>query len=441
MSGVTVMTDFTQRRRTAKLTPLLQILNATPGLIVAFVVAGMVWWIALIMLFFFALGGLGLWLTWRRRIFCINEENELEVTSGVFSRRTRRLRISRLQSVDIMRPLVARLSGYSSVKVEVAGTGDSRVLLSFLRVNDAEALRTEILSRAKNVEQSELISAPGDPLSAPTESWKWQVPNGRLVASLALTSSTYFLIIGTVASVALAIADPFGGTGLIALAIAVGGAGIGLISRFTTLFNFTISTTERGIAISHGLFTTASYTVSPIRIQAISVVQPIAWRPFGWYQVDINVAGMDQGSQKSGPRVLMPVVSQELVFDLLHRVLPTWNLEPDPDWFSADAGARRRFPWQSDRLAVSTTPDLFMVRGGAFTRRLSAAPHARIQSLRVTQGPWERKLGLSRIHADSVPGPIKLVVKGLLSETAVSTALSELDHMFGSRKDQHSESW
>ena len=85
MSGVTVMTDFTQRRRTAKLTPLLQILNATPGLIVAFVVAGMVWWIALIMLFFFALGGLGLWLTWRRRIFCINEENELEVTSGVFS--------------------------------------------------------------------------------------------------------------------------------------------------------------------------------------------------------------------------------------------------------------------------------------------------------------------------------------------------------------------
>ena len=35
-------------------------------------------------------------------------------------------------------------------------------------------------------------------------------------------------------------------------------------------------------------------------------------------------------------------------------------------------------------------------------------PHARTQSVRVTQGPWQRSLGLASMHVDSTPGAVKI---------------------------------
>jgi hypothetical protein len=102
--------------------------------------------------------------------------------------------------------------------VEVAGSGDSRVVLSFLSIKAAQALRSTILNLAK----SDLAPTESAGLGPVTElrvdaeshsdselEWQWKVPNGRLVASLALTTSTYFLIIGAVASVVFAVLDPF----------------------------------------------------------------------------------------------------------------------------------------------------------------------------------------------------------------------------------------
>ena len=424
--------NFSRPQHTAPLTPILQLVNSAPIVLVAFFAIGLSWWFLLIGVIFLVVGGFGYWASWQRRFFWLNEEGELEARSGILFRRSRQLRISRLQSVDVLRPPVARLLGYSSLKIEVAGSGDSRVILSYLSVGKAQELRSEILALAKDERTSTQSAEPAD-------HWKWQVPNGRLVASLVLTTSTYFLIIGAVASVAFALVEP--GSGLVTLALAVGGSTISLIAGITSLFNFSVGRNDRGIAISHGLFTTAHYTVSPIRIQAICVVQPIAWRPFGWSQVAINVAGADQSSKKSGPRVLIPVVHEDALPELFHELLPSWNLEIEDEWLASATTSRWRFPWQAARLAVSLTSDLFVVRSGALTRRLSAAPHERIQSIRITQGPWERKLGISSLHADSVPGPVRLRGRGLASSVAVHTALAELDRMFTARKSRKSEQW
>lgn len=454
--------DFTTARRTSPVTPLLQILNVSPGLVVTVFVVGMDLWVVGIATGILILGTLGYGVSWRKRSFWINDENELEVTSGVLFRRSRQLRISRLQSVDIVRPLIARLTGYSSLKVEVAGSGDSRVVLSFLSIKQAQALRSTILNLAKSDSVSGESAGSGPvtelhvdadfhpdspphsdsvPYSDSELEWQWKVPNGRLVASLALTTSTYFLIIGAVASVVFAVLDPFGGTGLLTLALAVGGSSISLINGITSLFNFSIGRSERGIAISHGLFTTASYTVSPVRIQAVGLVQPIAWRPLGWHRVTINVAGTDQSSQKSGPRFLIPVIHEKDLPALFSALLPAWNLGLDREWITSDESSRWRFPWQARRLAISVNLDLFMVQSGALTRRLGAVPHARIQSVRVTQGPWERKLGLSSLHADSVPGAVRLSGRGLNSSVAANAALTELDLMASARELTVSESW
>ena len=421
--------NFSRPQHTAPLTPILQLVNGSPIVLVAFFAVGLSWWFLLIGVVFLVVGGLGYWASWRKHVFWINEKGELEARSGIFFRRSRQLRISRLQSVDILRPPVARLLGYSSLKVEVAGSGDSRVILSYLSVGKAQELRSEILSVAKE-EQAFTQSAERE------NHWQWRVPNGRLVASMVLTTSTFFVIVVAVASAVIALRV----SGLVALALAVGGSAASL-AGITSLFNFSVGRNERGIAISHGFFTTAHYTVSPIRIQAICLVQPIAWRPFGWYQIAINVAGTDQSGKKSGPRFLIPVVHEDALPELFRELLPSWNLETEDEWLASATTSRWRFPWQAARLAVSVTPDLFVVRSGALTRRVSAAPHERIQSIRITQGPWERKLGISRLHADSVPGPVRLNGRGLGSSVAVHTALEELDRMFTARESQRSEQW
>jgi putative membrane protein len=421
--------NFSRPQHTAPLTPILQLVNGSPIVLVAFFAVGLSWLTLLIGVIFLVVGGLGYWASWRKNFFWINEKGELEARSGIFFRRSRQLRISRLQSVDILRPPVARLLGYSSLKVEVAGSGDSRVILSYLSVGKAQELRSEILSVAKE-ERAFTQSAERE------NHWQWRVPNGRLVASMVLTTSTFFVIVVAVASAVIALR----GSGLVALALAVGGSAASL-AGITSLFNFSVGRNERGIAISHGFFTTAHYTVSPIRIQAICLVQPIAWRPFGWYQIAINVAGTDQSGKKSGPRFLIPVVHEDALPELFRELLPSWNLETEDEWLASATTSRWRFPWQATRLAVSVTPDLFVVRSGALTRRVSAAPHERIQSIRITQGPWERKLGISSLHADSVPGPVRLNGRGLGSSVAVHTALEELDRMFTARESQRSEQW
>ena len=421
--------NFSRPQHTAPLTPILQLVNGSPIVLVAFFAVGLSWLFLLIGVIFLVVGGLGYWASWRKNFFWINEKGELEARSGIFFRRSRQLRISRLQSVDILRPPVARLLGYSSLKVEVAGSGDSRVILSYLSVGKAQELRSEILSVAKE-EQAFTQSAERE------NHWQWRVPNGRLVASMVLTTSTFFVIVVAVASAVIALR----GSGLVALALAVGGSAASL-AGITSLFNFSVGRNERGIAISHGFFTTAHYTVSPIRIQAICLVQPIAWRPFGWYQIAINVAGTEQSGKKSGPRFLIPVVHEDALPELFRELLPSWNLETEDEWLASATTSRWRFPWQATRLAVSVTPDLFVVRSGALTRRVSAAPHERIQSIRITQGPWERKLGISSLHADSVPGPVRLNGRGLGSSVAVHTALEELDRMFTARESQRSEQW
>ena len=35
-------------------------------------------------------------------------------------------------------------------------------------------------------------------------------------------------------------------------------------------------------------------------------------------------------------------------------------------------------------------------------------PHARVQSLRLHQGPWQRRLGLADLLVDSPPGPVRV---------------------------------
>ncbi|MDV9177098.1 PH domain-containing protein, partial [Streptomyces sp. W16] len=55
--------------------------------------------------------------------------------------------------------------------------------------------------------------------------------------------------------------------------------------------------------------------------------------------------------------------------------------------------------WRGYGLVVTDT--VFAARHGLLRRNLALVPHATVQSVRLTQGPWERLWGLAEVHVDT----------------------------------------
>jgi membrane protein YdbS with pleckstrin-like domain len=102
-----------------------------------------------------AAGALGLaygWLSWRVTRYALTDE-DLRLESGVLLRRSRRVRLARLQAVDVVRPLVARLLGLAELRLEVAGGGETEATLAYLAERDAHVLRAELLALAAGIDK------------------------------------------------------------------------------------------------------------------------------------------------------------------------------------------------------------------------------------------------------------------------------------------------
>ena len=57
-------------------------------------------------------------------------------------------------------------------------------------------------------------------------------------------------------------------------------------------------------------------------------------------------------------------------------------------------------------LAAGATDVVFACRRGWVRRELVLMPHAKPQSMRITQGPLQRRLGLANVGLDSTKGPV-----------------------------------
>jgi putative membrane protein len=358
------------------------------------------------------LSSLGSYLSWSRRVFWFDEAGDLRVDSGVLTRQQRRLALSRLQSVDVHQPLLARIVGMAEVRVEVAGAGDSRVVLQYLTESDAQALRAQVLARAAGL-RPDVGTAPERVLVT--------VPTRDLVVSLLLSSTTLVGTVATVAIVALAVASE-GAVGLVGLLLTGGVPLVAAFNQFVRFFDFTVAESPDGLRLRSGLTSTRTQTVPPGRVHAIEVTEPLLWRRRGWVRVHLTLAGSpgSQGDDDQGTSgVLLPVAPAAVARAVVDRVLPGVGSR-EFEWQPAPPRARRRAPIQWRELGVAVDADVVATRRGRLVRRLAVVPHARTQSVHLTQGPWERRLGLASLRVDTAPGPVAVV--GLRLDAATARA-------------------
>ncbi len=377
---------------------------------------------ALAMLAVLVAGAVYGFLSWLRTRYWI-DDRELRIDTGVVYHQSRRIRIDRLQGVDIRQPFVARLLGLAELKMDVAG-GDAEGRLAFLPLAEAHRVRQVLLERRDAVRRGHSAATASDePAGTPEEETPaWLPPDHdiarldlrRLVLSTLLSPETVVLVV-TVAVVG--IVSALGNVVVIAPGLpVVGGFAIILLRRLSAYYDFTVSQTRAGLQVRRGLFERSTQTIALARVQGVVVSEPVMWRPFGWAKLDVSVAGSGGVSESDGgpaATTVMPAAALEEVLALAAHLLRGDDAHIDLDisavpLTSPPAGARWLDPVSRRFMGAGHDGELAVARSGWFTRSTHAVRHGRVQSVRLSQGPLQRRLGLADVHLDSPPGPVQV---------------------------------
>lgn len=352
-------------------------------------------------------------LSWWFTRYAIDGD-ELRVDSGFLFRRSRHIRLSRLQAVDVVQPLIARLLGLAELRLEVAGGSDAEGRLAYLSEDAAAALRAELLARAAGVRPD----APTAP-----EQLLVRVPMAAVLTSLLLTVWVPLVAVGIVVLVIVAVVlrEPAVVVPVIPVLFAFGTLAW---RRLDGAFDFTVAESPDGLRLRHGLLARRSQTVPPGRVQAIRIEQPYLWRRRDWVRVLINVAGYAGGDDAAQQRtsILLPVAPRATAAAVLGRILPGVELSRlEMNAAPRQAGRARPLWWRG--LAWGADDNVFAARSGLLQRRLDLVPHGKTQSVRLTQGPWQRRIGLATVRLDTTPGPVRVEVAH--RTTAEARAITE----------------
>lgn len=421
------------------------------------------------------------WLVWRFQQFRITGEH-VEVRKGIVFRSHRRAPLDRVQGVNLTRPFPARVIGLAKLEVVGAGT-DANVPLEYLSTTRAESVRADILrlaSGARHARDGGLgADAPaqrsmraqlgesmnqgvtglitGVDLDDVAPEHVLRIPTGRLIGSHVISGATWLVFMAVVFVALMAVLLPQivgrgdSSSGFIALGVALA-TGIPMAfaaiavtwARIARSLRYSIAPTPDGVRITFGLFTTITETIPPGRIFAVEVMQPLLWRPFGWWSVRINrMSGRSASQQQSSTaqqfNIVLPVGARADVERVLGLILPDaprevvpliWEqgvLGPQPggDPYATIPGRawwRRPLSWR--RHGIALTPFAVLQRRGRIWRQLAIFPLARLQGFSVHQGPIDRfqRVGEARVH--TVTGPVHGEVSGI--ESSVLLKLLEV---------------
>ena len=329
------------------------------------------------------------WMVTRWRI----EGDTLRIETGLIRKDSRRLPLARIQAVDIVRPLLARMLGVAELRIRLAGSGSTDGKLAYLGIGEATELRLALLARHVDTETA-VSSNTGLPMAS--------VPVGRLIASVAF-SFVSSLLIGIVA--ALAVLDALepktasAAAGFLAVYV-FSFAGI-VWRRLSGQYAFTAVEGPEGVRITRGLLATISETVPYGRIQAIRQVEPLLWRPFHWCRLEVDIAGATARNQRrEGTSVvrkaLLPVGTGQDAWHLLARLLGG----PDPARTPPPRRARWKAPLSFHFLSAGHDETHAMCVTGRLNRTTTWVPFEKTQSVRRVQDPLQRPLGLATVHVD-----------------------------------------
>ncbi|NLE97482.1 MAG: PH domain-containing protein [Propionibacterium sp.] len=379
--------------------------------------------------------GIGL-LQWRTTTFIVDDEFRIE--RRLVSRTTTRIDFTKVQSVDIHRPLAARVLGLAEVRIDVGGQAPQS--LRFLKNERAESLRDHLLAR---MGQATLPTLPDG--AAPGEAPPPSTP--ATPAQVVYKASTKHVLLGSflsmgilsvlIAAVIIAFTLILARTIPIVLLIALLGIFWQVPKQLLTNWGFTISRVDEGLQIQRGALTRVQMTLRPDRVQAVAIDQSLLMRLAGLHTIRLTVLGNHLTADESANiDVLMPFGKWDEARYVLGLIWP--NVDPETFAWYAQSPRGRRLSWFADHN-FTITDDVFAVRHEMLSHSIRIVPHARVQGLGIQQGALQRLFGFGTVRAHTIDGPVHVQAYHLDVPVARQLFEDELARSTAARDDKAAE--
>ncbi|WDS38114.1 PH domain-containing protein [Pseudoxanthomonas sp.] len=392
------------------------------------------------------------YLTYRYRI----GSDGLSIRSGLFNRSRREIPFARIHNVVVHQSLLHRLFGVAELRLESAGGAKPEAQMRVLRLDQALALEQLVRHRGQ---------APVEQAGPPDSTTLLTLPAGEIVrlglisnrgmlAMAATAGAAYQLFPQKV--VANAIEDygrqVFGYAshlhmgwlaGLITIASLLLWA-IALLRLLSIALaavqyhGFRLSETDHRLTVERGLLARVRTSAARRRIQSWTLREGLLHRCFKRRSLGIDTAVVEaHGEQGRSIRELVPLATVDTCDALVRHVLPgvqwppqQWQAVPVRYWWRLClwpafwlacltaalwplAGAWSLLlllwlPWsafkafrQMQRMGWSVDARLVTVRGGWWTRWWRFAEIDKLQALRLSRSPLDRRCGTASLLLDT----------------------------------------
>lgn len=401
-----------------------------------------------------ALASIWQYFTYRYRI----DGDRLVIRSGLLHRSLRQIPFARIHNVALHQSLLHRFFGVAEVRLESAGGEKPEAEMRVLKLTDAMALESLLRRRGAGA-----VDAAGAETAGEQSEVLLQLPPAE-VLRLGLISNRGLIVVGGAAAASSQFSPRlipnlfervgemlFGYAGshhfgpaeyaLAGLSLVIGF--VALMRLFSVLlallqyFGFRLTQDGRRLTVERGLLTRLRTSVSRRRIQAWTLREGIVHRLLKRrsLQIDTAVAGKQDDTRGMGE--LAPVATPPVCDALLQRLLPRaqWPLV---GWAPLHPGAWWRLwlpgivfatllsavlswrfgawgllgllwlPWaayaarqHAQRAGYAVNGELIAVREGWWSRHWRFAEIDKLQALRVTRSPLDRRFGMASVHLDT----------------------------------------
>jgi putative membrane protein len=338
------------------------------------------------------------WVVTRWRV----EGGTLRIETGLVRRSSLRYPLAQIQAIDTVRPGLARLFGLSELRLRMGGSSAGSARLAYLTAGHAEEVREELLRLAAG---THVLAADEEPQ---VPSWVDErrlvaVATPLLVASIALSAGGVVVVLLLVALTVVAVFSPAAAAAVVSSSVvAILAVVTSVWRRFNGDYGLTVTQAPDGLRLRSGLVQTSAEVIPHGRVQAVRMVEPLLWRPWGWARLEVDLAGRQRRKGENRAegkqlRAVLPVGPRAEALDLLDRLLPGAPAPADPP----PARARWKSPLRFHNLAVARTGELVATRTGRLARVTVWVPLAKAQSFRWKQGPVQRRLRLADVFVDT----------------------------------------
>lgn len=391
------------------------------------------------------------WLAWRRFRYGVGP-TEIVIESGILNRNRRSIPFDRVQDVDIERTFLARLFGLAKVRIETGAGGKDEGLLDSVSLAEAHRLRETV--RGWRPDAAPIAAAEAGEAPEPLILFAMDVPRVLLFGffnfSLVYIAGLFALLQTFDRVLPFDIYDParwiglvgpylperwtFGAIAAVLIVAVLLGSAAGVLRTLARDYGFRLSSEGERLRREQGLFTRSEAVIARRRVQLAQVSGGPLRSWFGWSGLSFQTLGA--GTDRSGRQSAAPFATRAEIERVLAEV-PPLRLPPPPELVSVSrrhilrSAAAKLAPalavvlglsaWDPRALLLlallpllaawaalerryhryALADDLLFVASGVWRRRLWLVPLRNIQSLSLSRGLLQRRLGLASLAVDT----------------------------------------